>query len=88
MSTDRWDLGPGFNKPLLRFRQIATEAFDRVHREDRRLVLVIRVKMCAVTRIAARSLTLSMRIMKTRESRESRRNGVVLACRGADWVIL
>ena len=42
------NLCPGLNKPLLRLGQASAEALDRVNREDRCLILVVRVEMCAV----------------------------------------
>ncbi len=39
------DFGPGFDEPLLRLWQAAAQAFNRVHREDSREVLVVRMKM-------------------------------------------
>jgi len=42
------DFGPGFDEPLLRLGQAAAQAFNRVHGEDSRKVLVVRMKMRSV----------------------------------------
>src|SRR5207253_2620080 len=42
------DLSPCLDEPLLRLRQAAAEALQRIEREDRCLVLVVRVEMCAM----------------------------------------
>jgi hypothetical protein len=46
------NLCPGLHESPLRRRQTAAEAFDRVHSKDRRVVLVIRVKMRAMMGLA------------------------------------
>jgi len=42
------DLGSCLDEPLLRLWQAATEALNGVHREDSRLVLIVRVEMRSV----------------------------------------
>lgn len=42
------NLRPSLNKSPLRLRETTPEAFNRLDREHRRLVLVVRVKMWAV----------------------------------------
>jgi hypothetical protein len=42
------NLGPRLDQALLRLRQAAAETLDVVHREDRSLVLVVRVEVRSV----------------------------------------
>jgi hypothetical protein len=42
------DFRPGLHESPLRYRQATSQALDGIHREDRRFILVVRVKMCAV----------------------------------------
>ena len=42
------NLGPCLDEPLLRLRQAAAQALNGVHREDSRLVLIVRVEMRSV----------------------------------------
>lgn len=42
------DLRPGLNQPLLGLWQVAAQTLDRVHREYRRLILVVRVEVRSV----------------------------------------
>jgi hypothetical protein len=46
------NLGPGLHEPPLRRGKTAAEAFNRVQGKDRRIVLVIRVKMRAMVGLA------------------------------------
>jgi hypothetical protein len=39
------NFGPSLNKPELRFGKAAAQAFDRVYREHRRLILIVRVEI-------------------------------------------
>ena len=42
------DLRPGLDEALLRLQQTAAQTFNRVDSEDSRMLLVERVKVCAV----------------------------------------
>jgi len=44
------NLRPRLDQPLLGPREAATEAFNRVEREDRRLFVLVRIEMRAVMR--------------------------------------
>lgn len=44
---------PSLNQPLLRLGQAAAKTLDRFNGEDRSMVLVIRMEMCAVVRTAS-----------------------------------
>ena len=46
------NLRPGFDQALLGLRHAAAEALDRVDCKDRSLILIIRVKMRPVVRLA------------------------------------
>lgn len=46
------NLGPGFHEPLLRLRQAAPKALERVYSEDCRVLLIVRVEMRPVVGFA------------------------------------
>ena len=48
------NLCPGLDQPILRLRQGPAKAFEGVHREDRGVLLIVRVEMCSVVPRAAK----------------------------------
>jgi hypothetical protein len=42
------NLRPGLDEPLLGLRQAPAKTIERINREDRCLILIVRVEMCAV----------------------------------------
>ena len=50
------NLGPCLDEPLLRLRQAAAQALNGVHREDSRLLLVVRVEVRAVVLHSVKTL--------------------------------
>ena len=61
------NLRPSLHEPLLCLGHTAAEAFDRVHGKDRRVVLVIRMKMRAMMGLAS-STNIRMMIPKNRDN--------------------
>ena len=61
------NLGPRLNEPKLRLGKTAPQALDRIHREHRRLILIVRVEVRSVM-LPPASTNIRMTIPKKRES--------------------
>jgi hypothetical protein len=66
-SSRRWISAQGFDQTSLRFRQCTAGALDRVDREHRCLILIVRMEVWSVMRLTG-STNMRMTIPKNRDS--------------------